>query len=85
MKEKLVKKLNVPRDVALGDMIITIIGTSEVTIENYKGIIEYTKESVIIQGKHSTLSLTGKDFLIEYFTNDDMKIEGHIECIQYKV
>lgn len=83
MKQIVADKLAMPKDVVLGDMIITIMGDREVIIENYKGIIEYNSQRIIIQGKHSTLSLTGKDFLIKYFTNDDMKVEGCIQSIQY--
>lgn len=83
MKETLAKKLALPTDVILGDMLITLTENREALIENYKGLVNYTNTCIIIKGKKSTLSLTGHNLNIKYFTNDDMRVEGSIECIQY--
>lgn len=83
MRELLTKKLQMPSDVILGDMLLTLTENREAIIENYKGLITYQSDCIVIKGKHSTLSLTGKGLNIKYFTNDDMQVEGHIECIQY--
>ncbi len=36
----------------LGAAIVTITGNREAFIENYKGILEYTTESIVLQGKN---------------------------------
>lgn len=82
-KEQMVDNLNLPKDLMLGASIVTVIGTQEVCVENYKGIIEYTKESIIIQGKTCQICFCGKCLSIDYYTNEDMKISGCIEWIRY--
>ena len=83
MKELLTKKLQLPSDVISGDMLVTLTENREAIIENYKGLIAYQSDSIVVKGKHSTLNVKGKNLHIKYFTNDDMQVEGRIEYIQY--
>lgn len=82
-KELIVESLRLPKDTMLGASIVTVTGNSEVFIENYKGIIEYTKESIVLQGKNSRICLEGKGLSIDYYTNEDMKISGRLESVRY--
>lgn len=83
LKEVLTKKLLLPSDVVSGDMLITLTENKEALIENYKGLITYEPTCIVVKGKHTTLTITGTRLNIKYFTNDDMKIEGCIQCIEY--
>lgn len=67
----------------LGASIVTLTGNREAFIENYKGILEYTKELIVLQGKNSKICFEGRQLAIEYYTNEDMKISGCISCIKY--
>lgn len=82
-KEKVVESLSLPKDLMLGASIVTVMGTHDVSVENYKGILEYTKECIIIQGKNCQICFSGKELSIDYYTNEDMKISGCLECIRY--
>lgn len=72
-----------PKDVVLGMPVLTVMGQSEISIENYRGIIEYTDQLVRIQTKICQIRITGKRLAVDYYTNDDMKITGRIEMIEY--
>ena len=82
-KELIVESLKLPKDTMLGASIVTLTGNREAFIENYKGILEYTKELIVLQGKNSKICFEGRQLAIEYYTNEDMKISGSIEAVRY--
>ncbi len=57
----IVESLKLPRDTMLGDSIVTVTGNREAFIENYKGILEYTTESIVLQGKTAESVFRGKN------------------------
>ena len=81
---QLVETLELPRDLFFGSVILTVTGQEEIIVENYKGILEYTRESIRLQTKTCRLFLRGKNLKIVYYTNDEMKITGFLEQITYE-
>lgn len=82
-KDKIVDSLQLPKDILNGDMRITLTGYREVWVENYKGILEYSSECIILQGKTCKVQFVGKRLTIDYYTNEDMKLTGRISNINY--
>lgn len=79
----IVESLQLPKDTLLGASIVTVTGNTDAFIENYRGILEYTQETIVLQGKTCQISIQGKQLSIDYYTNEDMKISGCIDIIQY--
>lgn len=65
-----------PKDCVLGNMIILMSGKSQLFIENYRNIIEYTDTSLKIQGKNGKVFISGKSIFIETYNSDMMLIKG---------
>lgn len=84
MKERIAEISELPKDVVLGMPVATMLGQTELCLENYAGIIEYTEELIRIRIKHGQMKIIGKNLNVSYYTNDDMKITGCIECIEYQ-
>lgn len=82
-KEMLLKSLQLPKDVCLGALRVTLTGNCEAWIENYKGLLEYSEEVVLLQGKSCQVRLEGLGLTIDYYTNEDMKISGCIRNVCY--
>lgn len=82
-KELIVESLKLPKDTMLGAAIVTVTGNREAYIENYKGILEYSTESIVLQGKNCKICFEGKRLSIDYYTNEDMKISGSIDSVRY--
>ena len=82
-KEIIVESLKLPKDSMLGASIVSVTGNKEAFIENYKGILEYTRDSIVLQGKNCRICFQGKQLSIDYYTNEDMKISGIIEAVRY--
>lgn len=82
-KAKLLESLRLPRDVCLGALRVTLTGSVEAWIENYRGLLEYSEESILLQGKNCQVCFEGSRLSIDYYTNEDMKISGCIRCVRY--
>ena len=83
-KEALVEKLQLPLDVCLGAIRISLTGNREAWIENYRGILEYTETGILLQAKTCQVYFEGKNLKITYYTNEDMKICGDIISVRYQ-
>ncbi len=81
--ERIMDSLQLPKDILRGDMRLTLIGNREVWVENYKGLLEYTNTSIVLQAKNCKVQFEGKCLSIDYYTNEDMKLTGRITCIRY--
>lgn len=79
----LVESLELPKDLMYGAVLVTVTGNTEMLVENYRGIIEYTSERIRVQTKNCQVQVQGQQLLIAYYTNDEMKITGNICQIQY--
>ena len=73
--------LQVPRDLAYQDSIVTCNGSSEILIENYRKIIEYQSTCIRILLKHGRLQIEGEHLLITYYCRDEMKITGFVQAV----
>lgn len=82
-KESLVESLKLPKDICMGAMKVTMTGNREAWIENYRGILEYTENLILLQGKTCQVCFEGTCLSIDYYTNEDMKISGCIACVRY--
>ena len=82
-RERVLQASQLPRDVVMGLPVLYVLGQSELHLENYRGILEYTEEMVRILIKGGQITVTGQKLQVVYYTNDEMKISGQIRAIEY--
>ncbi len=78
LKSGFVNVLEIPRDLAYKEALVTLTGKKELVIENYKSILLYRPERVLMLTKNGRLEILGKSMEIVYYTSDEMKITGYI-------
>ena len=83
MSKNLAYGLSMPLDVTKGNTIITIHSRRKVIIDNYKSIISYDKNQILIRGNDFIVKITGENLSIKYFTNCDMQITGKVNNINW--
>lgn len=83
-KRTVVSALGLPRDVILGDPLISFVGQCQVNIENYRSILIYTDELIKIQARETRILVHGRGLSIEYYTADEMKITGKIHSLEFQ-
>ena len=79
-----VSALGLPRDVLLGDVLVSFVGRREVTIENYRSLLLYTDTMIRLQAKNCRLSLLGKGLCIESYRPEMMKVTGCITSLEFE-
>ena len=84
-REQVIEQLELPKDFVLKDALVTITGRRELLIENYKGILIYEDSFIKIQAKNCRIEITGTHLNIDYYTNEEMKITGFLQQIQYEL
>lgn len=82
--KKIDKLLEIPTEVYTNQPKITIIGFDELIIENFKGILEYEEYYVRIKTHIGIINLNGYGFNLENMSNDDIKVKGKIESIEFE-
>lgn len=81
--ENVINTLQLPKDVCMGALRVTLTGNREAWIENYRGILEYSEQVILLQAKTCQVCFEGTRLSIDYYTNEDMKISGCIHCVRY--
>lgn len=77
-RENLVTALEVPRDLACKETVVTITGRKQAVIENYRSILKFTGEEIIVSTFSGKLTITGKRLEIPWYTAEEMVIKGCI-------
>ena len=80
-KKQVVTALELAPDLDGGETKISITGSGEAVIENYKGILQYTDSEILIQSLRGKVLQQGKNMEIVWYTSLEMKITGSIFSI----
>ena len=81
MGNKKCQKISIPDPVGFQCPVMILRGNRELFIENYKGISDYTKTHILVDGKEMKVEVDGSNLMISYYTNMEMKIVGTIESV----
>ena len=78
------KILEMPREVVSDDVKVTILGFNEIVIENYKNILEYGELFIKINIYNGTINIHGFDLNLEQMTDDDIRVIGKIDSLDFE-
>ncbi len=80
-KEQIADLFSLPHDIVCGASNVSVIGSMRVIIENYKGLLEYNNEEILLQGKQSKIKITGCCLKIRCYNEEEMVIDGQIDGV----
>ena len=72
-RENLVTSLEVPGDLAMKETIITLTGRNHAVVCNYKSILRYQQEEIVVLGFHGKVVIRGKRLMIPKYTSEEMQ------------
>ena len=82
---KVVNKINnmleMPKEIYSNQPKIIIQGFNELTIENYKSILEYEENYIKLETYIGIININGLELKLDKMTDDNLKIIGKITSI----
>ena len=77
-KEQLVTALELPGDLAYRDAIVTVTVQNQAVVENYRCILRYSPEEIVLRTLCGKVTISGKCLEIPCYTPLEMMIKGRI-------
>ena len=84
LKEKVSEALELPKELVLDIPKITMLGSKQLFLENYKGIIEYEEDKIRVKTNQGVITLSGIKMVIKEITSEDIMILGEIKSVQFQ-
>lgn len=85
VRERLAGFLELPGDLAYNGCIITLIGEREILLENYRSILEYHSDHLLVLTGHGKIRIQGVSLRVLYYTELEMKVTGQITSVLYEI
>lgn len=83
VSQNIINACQLPKDVLEGAFIISMTGNRELSIENFRHILKYQPDSLILQCKKCKIHIEGKDLNIELYSKEELRIKGVISEIKF--
>ena len=83
IKEKMTNIMSLPKEIALDLPLIMATGRGEVTIENYKNLIEFTDTKIRLLTREGVLAVEGERLQLKQITTENVLISWRISGILY--
>lgn len=83
MRERLADAVDISKEIILDAVLVSFIGDRELTLENYKGILEYSDTCIRVKAKPRTVKITGCGLEFKNITRDLLYITGRIDSFRF--
>jgi len=76
--------LSLPEEVLVPCTVVTAVGQKEITVEGHGGILGYETEQIHIKTGKNRLVIDGKNLVVDYYHNEELKVVGCIKGIRWE-
>lgn len=83
LKRQMSDMLEIPSDIILDLPKVVLVGDLQVFIENHRGIVEYSAESVRVNVGDYEVAVSGEGLLLRNILPDEICLEGRIKSVQF--
>lgn len=82
MRERITEMLELPKEIVLNVPKFTMVGNSDLIIENYKGVIEIDSSKIRINTGVGVCKINGSNLILKEITSEDILVSGHISSLE---
>ena len=83
LRKKVAGALELPKEILLNLPLISLTGSEELLIENYKGIIEYTDTAARLNTASGVLRVAGRALVLKELTSESLLVTGRILKLEF--
>lgn len=83
-KEIFADRMDLPKDIVMNLPKISVIGDSEITIENHKGIVVFDQNEIKVNSNIGLILIKGKDLEILFMESKTLTIKGKFCSVIYE-
>lgn len=83
VKESVIGKLDLPREMVLDLPKVTIISNSEISIENHKGVIFFGESQIKIRTSIGVVNISGGSFEIIFVGGSTIALSGKFKSVVF--
>ena len=83
LRRRLAEALDMPPDVVLDVPRLIAVGHLQVLVQNYRGLVEYTPDRVVLGTTPGRLAVRGEDLRIGTISDEEIIITGQIAAIEF--
>ena len=83
VKTRVSEALELPKEITLDLPKISMVGNIQMLVENHKGIIEYSPNSIRVNSSIGVIRIDGEDMNLRNIGSDDIIIIGTVKKIEY--
>ena len=80
---KLVDMFELPKEVVFNLPIIQALGSEDISITNYKGLVEYSGECVRVNAGAGVIRFEGAGLVLRQVTSETISLSGRIRKIEF--
>lgn len=83
-RNRIAGALELPKDIIVGLPKVTIVGYLQVTVENHRGIVEFSSQRVRVAAGEGVVEIRGQDLTLRCVLPDEIILDGHIEAVAFE-
>jgi sporulation protein YqfC len=84
IREKLTNALALPKEITLDAPLLIATGRSELNIENYKNLLEFSDKLVRVHTKTGLLVVEGSQLVLKQITSENLLVTGDITVMRWQ-
>ncbi len=83
IREKIAEMTEIPKDFMMNMPRVTILGNREICVDNYKGLLEYSQETIRLASTNKIIIIKGEELLITRIVEDAVFVGGNIFLVEF--